>query len=56
MTNVENKKEEMFRFLDNIRKAGLVNMMGAAPYLINEFSLERKEARNLLMDWMKEKR
>jgi hypothetical protein len=46
-------KEEMFVYLDNIRKSDRsINMFGAAPYLQDAFGLSRHEARDILLEWM----
>lgn len=39
-------------FLEELRKSGVTNMYGAAPYLQDEFGLSRREAREILADWM----
>jgi hypothetical protein len=39
-------------FLEELRKSGVTNMFGAAPYLVEEFSLSIEEARNILVEWM----
>jgi hypothetical protein len=38
-------------FLDELRKDGVVNMLGTTPYLL-EFNLSTKEARRVLGYWM----
>lgn len=43
---------EEFTYLNRIRESGEVNMFGAAPYLEMEFDLDRREAKQVLMDWM----
>ncbi len=48
----ENLKQEVFEYLDHLREKGITNMFGATPYVQNEFALERKEARELLGEWM----
>jgi hypothetical protein len=45
-------KEEMFEYLDTLRETGVTNMFGASPYLQQAFDLERKEAKNILTEWM----
>lgn len=45
-------KEQVFRFLDELRESGITNMFGAAPYVEEEFGVDRKEARKLLVEWM----
>lgn len=39
-------------FLENLRRSGVTNMYGAAPYLEAAFGLSHKEAVDVLMDWM----
>jgi len=46
---------EYFEYLEELRKSGETNMFGAVPYLQAEFGLDRREARNILMAWMKRK-
>jgi len=46
-----NKKQYKL-FLDKLRDSGETNMFGAVPYLIDEFGLTKKEAINILSDWM----
>ena len=43
----------MFTFLDDLKDSGKTNMFGAAPYLQREFGLEKREAREVLSNWMK---
>ena len=45
--------QEHKEFLDELRESGVTNMFGASPYLIDEFGLEKKEARAILSEWMK---
>ena len=40
-------------FLENLRRSGKTNMYGATPYLMEKFGLERREAQEILADWMK---
>lgn len=44
--------EVYFNFLDALRESGQTNMFGAASYLMDEFGLEKTEAREVLFDWM----
>lgn len=43
---------EYFAFLDELRASGATNMFGAAPYLMDEFGLDKVEARKILATWM----
>jgi hypothetical protein len=45
-------KEDIFAFLDNVRESGSINMFGAAPVLQEVFGLERRDARDMLLEWM----
>ena len=48
-------EQEVFEYLDELRESGVTNMFGASPYIVKEFDISRKEARELLMKWMKSK-
>jgi hypothetical protein len=48
-------EKEHEEFLDELRESGETNMVGAAPYLQEEFDLTRNEARTILSEWMKSK-
>jgi len=41
-----------FLYLNRLRESGATNMFGAAPYLEMEFDLDRREAKQVLMNWM----
>jgi hypothetical protein len=38
-------------YLDELRESGEINMFGATPYLQNEFGLDKKEARAVMLAW-----
>jgi len=44
---------EEFEYLCELRDSGAVNMFGAAPYLAEEFGLDRREAKQVLLEWMR---
>ena len=44
--------KEHYDYLINLRDSGEVNMWGAAPYLVAEFGLTRREARTVLLEWI----
>lgn len=50
-TEIENK-ETYFAFLDIIRESGQINMFGAAPVLEETYGLSRRDARQVLLEWM----
>jgi len=45
--------DEHLEYLDDLRESGITNMMGARPYLADEFNLESKIAGEILSYWMK---
>ena len=46
-------KEEIFEYLTMLRDSGIVNMLNASSYLQDEFSLNRREAKEYLREWIK---
>jgi len=48
-------KEDVFLYLDALRDSGQINMMGARPHIQHNFDLDKKEATELHMEWMKDK-
>jgi hypothetical protein len=45
--------DQHLRFLDDLRKSGITNMFGAAPYLQQAFTrLDANRARKVLSYWM----
>lgn len=44
---------EQNNYLCALRDSGKINMFGAAPYIQAEFGLNRYEAKDLLLEWMK---
>ena len=49
-------EQEVFDYLDFLRESGVINMMGATPYIMDEFDTDKLQARRLLTKWMKSKR
>ena len=49
----ENVDQEYNDFLVALRDSGVTNMFGAAPYLQAEFGLDKREAREVLANWMR---
>jgi hypothetical protein len=47
------EEQEVLEYLNALRMSGATNMFGAAPYIQEEFGLNRMEAKNLLLLWMK---
>ena len=43
---------EYYEYLEDLRQSGITNMFGAAPYLQEDFGLDRREAKNILLSWM----
>ena len=48
-TKIQRKE---FIYLNRLRESGATNMYGAAPYLEMEYDMTRREAKQVLMDWM----
>jgi hypothetical protein len=46
-------KEAIADFLLQLRDSGITNMWGAAPYLMDQFGMNRYEAKDALLDWIK---
>jgi hypothetical protein len=46
-------REEMFEYLNTLRETGATNMFGAGQYLQQAFDIDRREAKNILLEWMK---
>lgn len=49
---MDDEKEEVFVYLDELRESGDTNMFGAAQYIVEEFDVGRREARGYLKEWM----
>lgn len=39
-------------YLEKLRRSGVTNMFGAVPFIANEFGVSRREAYDILSDWM----
>lgn len=46
-------REECFVYLNELRESGETNMFGAGVYLQRDFGLTRYEAKDMVLDWMK---
>lgn len=46
-------KEQVFEYLNKLRKSGEINMFGAILILQEEFELTYVQARDYLLEWMK---
>lgn len=44
--------KEHFIYLGVLRESGITNMFGSAPYLMEEFNLDKRAARGVLINWM----
>ena len=53
LADEETKRQYYWNFLEKLRRSGVTNMFGAAPYLMEEFGLSKSEANKILGDWMK---
>ena len=43
---------DMSKYLEQLRKSGVTNMLGAAPYLSARFNLNQKDAQTALYEWI----
>ena len=46
-------KQEVFEYLDDLRESGITNMFGASSYVQEEFEIDKKESEKLLLEWMR---
>ena len=48
-------EREVFEYLDELREGGVgvTNMLGAAPYVEDEFCIEAREARKIISKWIR---
>jgi len=44
-------KQDVFDYLDELRESGVTNMFGSPSYLVREFGVTKKEARDLFIAW-----
>ena len=49
----EDMEQQINAYLTALRDSGKVNMMGATPYLQRAFGMNRYEARDALLHWIK---
>ena len=52
MRKTTDQEQEVLEFLNMLRDSGATNMFGAVPYIKDEFKLDSKENKRLLMLWM----
>ena len=45
--------QEHYVFLEALRESGVTNMFGATPYLMRNFDLDEKTAKQILVSWMR---
>ena len=46
-------KKDHLLYLDLLRESGVTNMFGAGEYLERDFDMSEKDAREILVYWMK---
>lgn len=52
ITLPEGMEPGMCQYLEEVRNSGVTNMFGAAPYLAEAYSLDRRKASTYLCFWM----
>jgi uncharacterized protein YciI len=45
-------KKEHKEYLDQLQESGEVNMIGARPYIMEEFDVTKPEATAILAEWI----
>ena len=45
-------QKETFKYLDDLKDSGVVNMFGATDHIMNEFGYTREQSKKLLAEWM----
>lgn len=51
---IDNLAEEVFPYLDELRKSGETNMFGAHKYVMDDFDISKSMAITLVSAWMKQ--
>jgi len=51
-TEIKEEWKEYYVYLEELRQSGEINMYDASSYLRKEFGLGRREAINVLSNWM----
>jgi len=46
--------QELYDYLDMLRDTGVTNMLGAGAYLQGDYGLDRREAKDAVLMWMKD--
>jgi hypothetical protein len=46
-------QDDVFRYLESLRKSGVTNMWGAVPYLERDMECSHEEASHWLLTWIK---
>lgn len=55
--NYKPDKDEVFMFLDDLKKSAYTNLRGMLTFLIMEYpALPRKEAKKLFLDWIEKRK
>ena len=51
---IKDEWEDCYKFLEALRRTGVTNMWGAAPYLleVKEFKLTPEQAKQVLLSWI----
>lgn len=48
------EEDEVFAFLEELRKTGKINMLGAIPYIQREFGFDEEKSHEYLKAWINE--
>jgi hypothetical protein len=55
MPDIEPSDEKLFKFLDELRDSGRINMFQAGSYLRDEYGFDRQKSKEIVLRWMKQK-
>ena len=48
------EKSKVFKFLEDLRKSGVTNMLGASPYIQKAFGFSKEKSHEYLDLWINE--
>lgn len=46
-------RQDVFEYLNSLRKHGMVNMMKANKFIVERFNINEKQAREYISNWIK---
>tara|TARA_R100000664_G_scaffold12249_1_gene19725 strand:- start:8357 stop:8527 length:171 start_codon:yes stop_codon:yes gene_type:complete len=49
-------RQDVFQYLNSLRKHGMANMMKANKFIVERFNITEKQAREYISNWIKEEK